>query len=333
MVPMTVYKRIFIFYPAAIGDTVLSTPVPVTLKQKYPGAHVMYQTHTSLIPLLSMCKAIDEVVPYEKKMPVAELRGRVLGSRPDLFVDLTRSVRARLLTAFTGIPVLRYKKQNMDEMPRKHAAENLLDTLAPLGIERSDKLFPTLSPDAVLLSEARSLVSIGENERFIVMVPGVGGLRPHRAWDEAHWIELGRKLEKDMTVVLVGGAHEQALCARIQERLGRACLNAAGRLSLPQTAALLSQAIGVVSGDTGPSHIAVAVGTPVVGVLGPTYVERSGPYGMKPYCVDVSANCKCQKLKHCQLLEESFYGAGWCMAQVETDQVLSKVEALLATAR
>lgn len=333
MVPMTAYNRIFIFYPAAIGDSVLATPVPVTLRQRYPQAHITYQTHTSLIPLLSLCKAIDEFAPYEKRMPVAQLRGRVVDSRPDLFVDLTRSVRARLLTAFTGIRTVRYKKQSIDELPRKHAAENLLDALEPIGVGRPDKLFPTLSPDAVLLSEARSLVSIGENEHFIVMVPGVGGLRPHRAWDEAHWIELGRKLQRNMTVVLVGGAHEQPLCARIQEKLGPTCLNAAGRLSLPQTAALLSQAVGVVSGDTGPSHIAVAVGTPVVGVLGPTYVERSGPYGMKPYCVDVSSKCQCQKLKHCQLLEESFYGAGWCMSQVETDQVLSKVEALLATAK
>lgn len=301
-------ERILVYHTAAIGDSVLATPVSVNLKKTFPQAKITYVTHQSLIPLLSLCPAIDEFVSAGSKC----LRSLMQASRPDLVIDLSGSSKSLLQTLFLPGKSLRYKKKEKS----LHAVDNYLETISSVcDITASSRRFPTLFLPEEEKDKVRKMLAL-EDRRLLALVPGVGALRPHRAWPEEHWTALARIiLEKgDRALILIGGEDEKALCLRITEQGGEYCFNLAGKLSLLETAAALSICEATVSADTGPAHISIAVGTPVVGLYGPTPVERCGPYGGEELALSVSDKCKCAGRKSCIYAPAA---AGKCMNEIQ----------------
>jgi ADP-heptose:LPS heptosyltransferase len=132
-------------------------------------------------------------------------------------------------------------------------------------------------------------------------------------------------------VVLVGAAGDGDVAAAIARAAGGGVVNLTGRTALPELAALLARCDLLVSGDSGPLHIACAVGTPVVGLYGPTDPEISGPLGQRAVvlrqaiwcapCYDASAVADCR------------FGNPVCMKTLPPVAVLAAVRRLLAVAR
>src|SRR5262249_3823757 len=199
--------------------------------------------------------------------------------------------------------VVSYRKQPPGATPIQHAVENFLATLKPLSLKPPAAIFPTLTPPDNQIEAVRGMLrAAGAGEGTLVgLVPGVGAFRPHRAGISDGWAFLAQAVGgfEGCVPVLVGGQDETVLCQAISGESQGACVNMAGSLSLVETAALLKLCRVVVSGDTGPAHIAVGVGTRVVGLYGPTFPDRSGPYGCNDLLVDRSADCKCHDLKMC----------------------------------
>lgn len=329
---MQSFGNIVIFHPAAIGDCMLATPVATTLRLNFPGAKITYWTHPSLRSiLLGLCPAVDEVVDYVREASLFQQIKTFDQLRADLFVDLSNSTKSRAFGWLTKTRVLRYEKQSPNVVPRKHATANFLDTIKPVCSEYPENLFPTIFPDA-LAQEVIQRILAEHNfgpQPLIGIVPGVGKLRPHRAWIPDGWIYLLQHIHnwKSHIPVLLGGADEQELCTRLVEESEGRCLNLAGQLSLPETAAVLKRCKVVVSGDTGPAHIAVAVGTRVIGLYGPTFPDRSGPYGCKDLTIDQSAACQCHDAKVCQYANP--HEPGQCMHRIMLPEVLAHIKSEL----
>ena len=335
---MTRFKTIVVIQPGAIGDVVLGTPVATTLRRSYPEARIIYLTHASLFPLLKLCPAIDDFIAWNKRAPgipryaaYTQQLNALRETKPSLVVDLTSSFRTRSLSWLSGGRHLIYKKQPRAARPIMHVTDNYLETLAPLELPQSALHFPTLSIPAELLANVKARVDT--NERLVAIVPGVGKHRPNRAWPIEQWIGLSRNVVErfESRVVLVGGADDVVAGSEVAGALGERCFNLVGQLSLPETAALLKQCRVVVSADTGPSHIAVAVGTPVIGLTGPTWPQRSGPYGMDALGLNACHHCRCLSEKRCLLNDGT--GAGVCMSQIEVSDVVARLEDVLSSAR
>ncbi len=325
---MQSFGNIVVFHPAAIGDAMLATPVATSLKQNFPGAKITYWTHPELRPiLLGLCPAIDEIVDYNRDANVFEMGKLFESLRPDLFVDLVNSPRTRAMTWLSRVKILRYNKAPANERPIKHAVVNFLDTIRPVCSEFPNPLFPTIFPDALVEETLEPYLDheAADQVPFIGIVPGVGRLRPHRRWFTEGWFYLLEHILswKTHLPVLVGGQEEDELCRDLNEQLGKRCLNVAGKLSLPQTAAILKRCVLVVSGDTGPAHISVAVGTPVLGLYGPTYPQRSGPYGCDELWLDQSDACGCHGLKTCQYTAPT--ASGECMRRIMLAEIIEKL--------
>lgn len=328
---MRAFGNILIFHPAAIGDAMLATPVATTLKLNFPAARITYWSHASLRPLiLGLCPSVDEYVDYIKDLSYFEQLRIFKRIHPDLFVDLSNSGRGLFLSAFTKGKVVRYEKQRGggDLM---HAVDNFLAAVQPLCNEEPPMVFPTIYPEAIvhdivdpLLQEAnlQALPMVG-------IVPGVGKLRPHRAWIPDGWRYLLQHVLTWEThlPVLIGGEDDMELCEELNVSSGRKCLNVCGKLPLDHTAAVLKGCRIVVSGDTGPAHLAVAVGTPVIGLYGATYPERSGPYGCSEMLIDQSDSCKCHGAKFCQLKPPT--APGECMSRIMLTEVIDKLRVYL----
>jgi hypothetical protein len=144
-------------------------------------------------------------------------------------------------------------------------APRLWYEVAPEGRARAGKL----------LGEA----GVGGGERLVALQPGASN--SVRQWPPAAFATLGRLLRDrlDARVLVLGAASETEPCAAIVREIGDGAFSAAGRTDLPTLAALLERAALLVTGDTGPMHLAVAVRTPVVAFFfGPAYVWETGPY-------------------------------------------------------
>jgi len=326
---MQAFGNIVVFHPAAIGDAMLASPIAATLKLNYPAAKLTYWTHPSLREiLLGLCPSIDDVVDYERDANIFQLVKTFDNFRADLFVDLANSLKSRSMTWMTRSTVLRYEKQAPHELPRHHAVGNFLDTVRPVCPEIPEKLFPTIFPEAFSeeLLERLFREHSFDSRPLIGIVPGVGKLRPHRAWIYEGWLYLLQLIIDWRThiPVLIGGPDETELSQRLNADCGNKCLNLCGKLSLAETATILKECDLVVSGDTGPAHIAVAVGTKVIGLYGATFPERSEPYGCHKLVLDQSSRCECHDLKYCRYSNPG--EPGRCMQRIMLAEVLEKMK-------
>lgn len=329
---MLSFGNIVILHPAAIGDAMLATPVAAALKLNYPGAKITYWSHPVLRQLLlGLNPHVDEFIDFSKDVGFFQMVKQIEAMKPDLFVDLSNSGRLKFLPWFTRVPIVRYEKQKTDGHQMMHAVDNFLATIRHLCPEMPDPLFPSIFPEALASDVLDKLNADGNYsaQPLIALVPGVGKYRPHRAWLREGWIYLIRNLteRKQYRLLLVGGEDDADLCRSINEESGNVCVNVAGQLSLSETAAVLRRCIFAISGDTGPAHLAVAVGTPVIGLYGATYPERSGPYGYSVMTIDQSKACRCHGAKFCQVALPD--GPGECMHRIMLPEVIEKIDLAL----
>ena len=321
-------EQTIIFHPAAIGDTMIATPIISVLKKNFPDTKITYWTHKSLENiLLDFCPMIDKFVPYTKDSGLVSLVKTLRELNPDLFIDLSNSLRGKVLGYFAGCKTATYKKQKPGAMPTLHAVDNFIDTVRGFCFDVPDQYFPTIVPTD---KSIESLETLGMKktegiESYIGIVPGVGNLRPHRSWQFEKWVSLVDHFKKidEIAAIIIGGPEEKELGEKLIKSCGPNDINMCGKLSLSQTAAALSQCSVVITGDTGPAHISCAVGTPVIGLYGPTLATRSGPYGYEHLCITVHDKCECQALKHCALVDQN--SSGKCMESIEVEEVIEKI--------
>jgi len=329
---MEAFGKILIFHPAAIGDAMLATPVAKTLRLNYPKAKITYWSHPSLRQLvIGLCPSVDEFLDFSRNDGLLALRRAFDDIEPDLFVDLSNSNRAKLFTFLAKARVVRYVKRPSGERPIIHAVNNFLEVVSPVCPEVPESLFPTIFPNAPTAEILASRNDAGADLRkpIIGIVPGVGRARGHRAWVHDGWLFLLRLLQTrgTHTIVLIGGEDETSICEQLKTESETSCLNLAGQLTLAQTAAFLKSCQVVITGDTGPAHIANAVGTPVIGLHGPTYSARSGPFDYLSLALDESKNCRCVDMKACRFTTAG--SPGECMSRIVLPDVLEKLDEVL----
>ena len=327
---MQAFGKILIFHPAAIGDAMIATPVAKTLRLNFPEAKITYWSHPSLRQLIvGLCPSVDEFLDFSREHGVLALRKVLEDAEPDLFVDLSNSNRAKLFTLFSKARVVRYVKRPSSERPIMHAVNNFMEVIEPVCPEVPESLFPTIFPKASAAEILADHTGAESQKPIIGIVPGVGKSRAHRAWVHDGWLFILKLLQTRAThdVVLIGGDDETSICKELKTESESSCINLAGRLTLAQTAAVLKGCQVVITGDTGPAHIANAVGTPVIALHGPTYSARSGPFDYLSLALDESKNCRCIDMKACRFTTAG--SPGECMGRIALPDVLEKLDAVL----
>jgi lipopolysaccharide heptosyltransferase II len=157
-------------------------------------------------------------------------------------------------------------------------------------------------------------------------------IHPGAGWETKRWpvekfAEIARRFEG--TVVVVGSGGERSLAARIVEATAgqrNPALNLAGETSLKQLAALLGGADAVVSNDSGPMHLAAAMGTSVVGIFTCTSPLLSGPAGTNHELVSTGVPCAASYKRSCPMRGESHLG---CLAELPVERVWNALERIL----
>ncbi|MBI1272243.1 hypothetical protein GC174_17585 [bacterium] len=329
-------ERVVIFHPAAIGDSMLATPVARTLRKNFPDTKITYWSHGSLEKiLLDFCPAVDNFETYQKDAGLISHMKNLSSLAPDLFVDLSNSTRGKILGLFAtikGARVCSYRKQRASGEKTLHAVDNFVESIKDIVVDRPDNYFPSIFPDSKTLAAVEEKIGRTAGSTILGIVPGVGQLRPHRGWSLDNWLSVLNHFQsqKNIHCILIGGPEEAPAGEYLEKNLNsnpKKLTNLCGKLDLKETAAALKHCQVVVSCDTGPAHIACTVGTPVIGLYGPTLLERSGPYGNNLLALTTTASCQCLTEKCCRFKKTT--EPGLCMDQILPDSVIKRIESIL----
>ena len=279
-----------------MGDLLLITPVLRALRERFPGIEIDYVVGRPFADTVSGIPYLRRVLPWDKK---ADFRpGRFLPfvrdlrrARYDLFLNFQPSVKTTLMAlgAHAGRTLTYRRIPGNDPATGRqvHAIDNFARTLAPLGVPQTlaDKRLDFFVPPTVQIAlEARLAAEAGvaPGEPLVVVNPGATHLV--NRWPAARIADLFALLAQTVPGVrlaLCGGPDDREMAQAILPLLrgGVRVTDFAGRTNIKELGALLARADVVVSGDTGPMHIASAVGTPLVALFGPADPDRTGPVG------------------------------------------------------
>jgi ADP-heptose:LPS heptosyltransferase len=160
------------------------------------------------------------------------------------------------------------------------------------------------------------------------LVPGA--TKPANRWEPGVWARLANRCVGDLgaRLVLVGSAAEATVTAQIAAQAGVGLTDAAGKTDVTDLVALLSQADAVVACDTGPLHVAVALGRPVVALYGAADPRRTGPYGRDASVVLGAITCAPCRLRACPLDPPN-----QCMDLIAPEAVFNRLFAALGEGR
>ena len=286
---------------SALGDVTHVLPLLHTLREAWPDLEVTWVIGKGEHRLLAGLQGV-RFVEYDKKTGLAGMRAlrRALGQRFDVLLQLQVSARANLLSAFipadlrVGYDRSRSKEGHglfinarIPDRPGIHVLDAIGSFCEPLGLARKDVTWNLPVPDE---AHAWARAQWDDDDRPVLMVSPCSShaLRNWRA--ERHAALADHAVAQGWRVVLCGGRSAlerttgDAILAAMTVRDG--VLDLIGKDTLKQLPALLARADLLVTPDSGPMHIANAMGTKVLGLHAATNPHRSGPYSDRRFCVD-----------------------------------------------
>jgi heptosyltransferase I len=336
-------RRIALIKPSALGDIVHSLPVLTALRQRFPSAHIAWVVNKSYEPLLRGHPDLDETIAFDRHALRAGLGDTVLtylrflarlrNRRFDLAIDLQGLLRTGAMTWASG--ATRRVGLSSAREGAVHAYTDCIHVPDPDNLHAVDRYWLVAEALGVKTKEIRfkvpvapaalqwALGQLGTLPRPWLMV-GVGARWATKRWPAGHFRQLIEWAQRRFggTAVFVGGSDETALARQAAAESSGPFCDLTGRTTLPQLAAVLSVADLMLANDTGPLHLAVALGRPVVAPFTCTRVRLTGPYGRPQSAVETGVWCAGSLIKQCPRLE--------CMSELTPARLWPLVEEVLS---
>jgi ADP-heptose:LPS heptosyltransferase len=332
-------SRILVVRVGALGDTLMATPLIRMLHERYPQAEIDFLSSELAAPLLELnphlahlfrlrARNLPFVLSPEKRRLVRHLRAREY----DLAVLLESAPRYRMLLKRARLRQIRsFAEVRFD--PALHAIVNNLNVAGFTGAK----------PEQLVMDLSLSPVDQAAADRILheISPPRIGvhiGWGPQgrkrnqahrlRGWSRAGFIELIRRLlATHVSVVLTGSSEDSRDADLIQEQLGnRKVHSIAGRTKIRELAAVIEKLDLLISVDSGPCHMAAALGTPLVVLWGPGRLEQTRPLSRGQVCVirHILPCAPCQSTPQQKTCTRNL-----CMEAITPEEVLAEARHLL----
>ena len=332
-------RSIIVIAKEHIGDLVNTIPALRSLRRLYPRAHITVDVGERAACVLENCPYVDKVVKRPAHQGIGGKAKYVLWLRKNRFdmgIVLYDSPDLRLFLRLSGTPrrigIVR-KTRFADCLtvpvawdPNGHETlDNYRNVIAQLGGDISDarpEVFPSPA-DTEFVERLLQAEGVASGATLIALNPSTS--MAGKFWPAERFAELGNLLSPlpNTRLILLGGPGDEALSTEIRAGMNTQPLTLTGKLSILQLAALLRSCRVLVTGDTGPMHLACAVGTPVVALFGPTNPAQTGP-GHVPgnTILRKVAGCPECTLYLCRQNSE-------CLRQIQASEVAQAVENVL----
>ena len=345
---------------SALGDVVHAIPVAAALRRAFPAARIDWLVHAKHREILELVPVIDRrltwgtgvglasnrhLLPVSDRDPaprdpspvsIRELRR----ARYDVAIDLQGLLRSAAIARMSGAKrvigfATSYLRERLarpfytdvydpgcrgiyDPRETRHVVAINLGLLGPLGVTATAPEFPIEAVD----SDVAKTVAGAAGGRYALLNPGAKW--PNKRWPASRLGAVAAALREryGMASVALWGEGERPLAEDVAAHANGAAM-VAPPASIRDLVALMRGAALMVSGDTGPAHIAAALGTPIVGLFGPTRPSRNGPWSPLDVTVTRDGICQCHHLRQCRLER-------MCLLDIEVAEVMDAIDRRLA---
>ena len=305
-------KKILIIRPSALGDIVHSLPFLYTIKNRFPEAEIHWVVARELYQFLEGHPMIHKLWIFDKTRwkKISLLHKTIIeiivfclklrNEKFDITIDLSGLLRSGLIAVVSGASV----KIGFEEAAEGssffythkikggvqiHAIERYLKIALFLGCKTNCIKYP-FAPFPESQEICKSLP-----KKYIVMAPSAG--KEANRWPASRFGELAAKLPLP---VVITGSRADVPVARVVEQNAKKTIFLAGTTSLKELAAVIKNAMYLISNDSGPAHIAAAFNVPVFAIFGPANPVRTGPYGSIHTVIQNRLPCSpCYRKKPC----------------------------------
>lgn len=331
--------RFLIIRFSAFGDVTQSLSIPSAIQKAYPDAEIHWITRKDMAPLLRHHPAIHRIWEYDRKSGLGGLF-KLLKSMSSIhfshIYDAHNNLRSRMVywrlgllrsTKFIRRSQKRWKRfllfrlrKNTYEMPFS-GQRDLLEPLAPWGIEKSLPPAPQIFIEQSDVEKADTLLGDWKDKKYVALAPSAAYFL--KRWPVNHFKLLIQQMP-DVNFVLLGGPEDRFI-EEIQKVAPERTLNTAGRAPLTVSAALVKKAQVLVSNDTGLLHVGEQLGKPTVALMGPA------PFGFpsRPSTKIMELNLSCRPCsKHGQgpCVNKIYHQ---CLVDITPEQVAMEVRTKL----
>lgn len=334
-------KKILVINVNWLGDVVFSTPVLKALRAANKEAHIACLVIARCEEVLKNNPRINEIIVYDEygkhNSLIAKLKFiRYLRKKKfDEVYILHPSLRRAMIGFLAGIPsrtgyntknrsfLLTRSIQAPDQL--MHKIDYFLNILKSCGIKADDRNceFFVSDSDVQMAQEILKNNGVALQDKYVVLNPGGNWMM--KRWPAEHFAKLGDMIahKNKMKVIIAGAKKDKKLAAEIEKEMQIKPIIITGTTSLHQLAAIMKYSSCVVSADSGPMHISVAVGASTVAIFGPTSSDLTGPVGAgKKFILQKDVGC-----------EIPCYKSGCidnrCMSEITPDEVYVQVVKLL----
>ncbi|WP_447984337.1 putative lipopolysaccharide heptosyltransferase III [Nitrospira sp. Nam74] len=336
-------KNLLIIKLRYIGDVLLATPVLRALRERFPDARLTMAVNRGTEDVIKWNPYLNDLIIVERDGLAGQIRllHQLRRRRFDAVIDLTDGDRSALLTRASGAPVrigfneeLRWRGMLYSTIVRStpgsvHRLERDLAALRPLGIEpkASPLILRTSAEDEHqadrLLKDVGVMNGDGHIPRPLVLFHP-GARYWFKSWPLERFSELADRLtdEHGCRILLGGGIRDVEAVRVIYGRAQSSPIVLAGRATLLQFAAVLKRCALFVGNDNGAMHMAAALGTPLVGLFGPSNPLEWGPRGQRMRVIYKELDCRRCFHPTCFRGEES------CMRRISVDEVMASCRSL-----
>ena len=338
--------KILVIRLSAIGDVVHTLPAAQLLKKYLPGCRITWLVEEAAADLIAGYEGIDAVIVSKRTSWLRALRrGNFLAAYTEAAAFLRRLRRDEydLVLDFQGLlkssllaGLARGKRKigfaharegaaffYTEHVPapdfNDHAITRHMGLLQYLGITDKTAVFSPLWGEQEEESVGRLLGGHTADSAGPLIVVHPCAAWPTKCWDAGRVAAVCDSLRKtcDARIVFAGSAAEQTHVSSIIASMAEPAISLVGRTTLRELACLLARSSLMVAMDSGPMHLACAVGTPVVALFGPTAPWRTGPFGSRHSVIRKELDCSpCYRKKTCPL------GHHRCMADITVEDVL-----------
>ena len=325
-----------------VGDAVMTVPALRALRGLFPGAHITLATRGWAQGLFADADFINDIQVHEGTgLRSVVNQVRMWQKREfDLAVLFPNSLESALVAALSRVPVrtgyategrqrlLTHPLHLPEWRSSRHEIHYYLNIVEQLVDLESGQLQPdgALSVSDVRRVEARELLrrhGVSAERRVIALCPGSINSRAKR-WPSERFAALGDRLiaDLDADVVLIGSEAELAVSLQVSETMRRKPVVLTGETNLTQLVGVLSVVDLLVTNDTGPAHIASALGRPTLVIFGPTNPLTTSPYSESGQILRVPPDCAPCMLRDCPIDHR-------CMTAITPDDVFQQSARML----
>jgi lipopolysaccharide heptosyltransferase I len=327
--------NILIVRLGALGDIVHAVPAAAALRHALPGARIDWLVEARHRPMIDLVSGIDQPVVLERPSIAGwlDVARRLRAVHYDVAIDFQGLMKSAVLARASGASrVIGFSIWHVREKGARpfyseihrdtpaeradHIVRQNLALLRSLGINDTTIRFPLVDVQSRALEEIHT--ALGGQQPFALINPGAAW--PNKRWPPDRFGEVAAFLRevRGLTSFVLWGPGEEGLAGAVVETSGGAA-RVAPPTRLADLLALSRAATLMVSGDTGPLHIAAAVGTPTVSVFGPTDPQRNGPWNPDDVSVSRYGVCACHYERRCRK-------ADWCLGSIGVPEVTAAVQ-------